>query len=167
MASVPLRRAPLARVAAAVLAVTSVLAPVAAIHLTVGPHSPGSVVLASFLIAPLATALLGRLLWPGSSKMRAAVRGAAGMLGGVIALPVVFVALFSLCSSDGSTTYVSHRELVAVAVIPLLAYLAAGSYAVLAARHVALVWACSTAGSLLVSLALLAIFGGGPHHCYT
>ena len=64
---------------------------------------------------------------------------------------MVFTAGFVLCSSDGTMTYVTHCEPVVVAVVPLLVYLAVEPYAVLAARHVALTWACSTAGALLVA----------------
>ena len=62
------------------------------------------------------------------------VRGVAAILGGVATLPMVLNAGFALCSSDGTTIYVTHRDPVVVAVVPLLVYLAVGSYAVLASR---------------------------------
>ena len=111
--------------------------------------------------------LVGSVLWPGISRTRAALRGVAALLGGAATLPVVFATGFVLCSSEGATTYVTHSELVVVAVVPLLVYLAAAGLVVLATRHVALLWACATGGSLLMVPALLALFGGGPHHCYT
>ena len=167
MTSIPPRRVTLPRAAAALLAVGSVLAPVAAIHVTVTPLSPGFVVLASLVITPLTMLLVRSVLWPGISRTRAALRGVAALLGGVTTLPVVFATWFVLCSSEGATTYVTHRELVVVAVAPLLVYLAAAGLVVLAARHVALLWACATGGSLLMVPALLALFGGGAHHCYS
>ena len=75
MTSIPPRRVTLPRAVAALLAGGSELAPVAATHVTVGPHSRGSVVLASLVIAPLTMLLVRSVLWPSISRTRAALRG--------------------------------------------------------------------------------------------
>ena len=157
MTSIPPRRVTLPRAAAALLAVGSVLAPVAAIHVTVTPLSPGSVVLASLVIAPLTMLLVRSVLWPGISRAHAALRDVAALLGGAATVPVVFATGLVLCSSEGATTYVTHRELVVVAVVPLFVYVGVAGLVVLAARHVALLRACATGGSLLIVPALLTL----------
>lgn len=131
------------------------------------PRGPGIEVLLAFALTPITAGLVGPIVWPGLTRLRAVGCACTALLAWLPGLFIVFLIGFTLCSSDGTTIYISDGELQATVVLAVLAYLVLGSLAVLSTRLVAIAWPAATFTSLVITLALLAFVGDGPHYCYT
>jgi hypothetical protein len=128
----------------------------------------GRATLASALLIPVAAVIWGPTVWPGGGRfggLLLVMPAAITLVGpGFFAL---FVAFFTLCSSDGDRTYLSSLGGAVALCSFLVPYAAGAAWAVARPGRAARVWPIVILVSIGIGIAVLAFVEGGPHHCET
>jgi hypothetical protein len=110
----------------------------------------------------------GPRLWPGWSRL-----GGLVLIGPVMVTMIVpglfalFLAFFELCGSDQTRTYLSAPGAAAAICAFVLPYVLGSAWAVARPRRALSAWPLVMLAAIALSIVVLALVEGGPHHCET
>jgi hypothetical protein len=122
----------------------------------------------TLMLLPLAVVIAGPRLWPGWGRL-----GGLILIGPVFVTMIVpglaalFVALFALCASDQTSTYLSTPGAVVTLCSFFLTYVLGSAWAVARPSRALWAWPLVMLAAIAIGLAVLALVEGGPHHCET
>ena len=149
-------------------AATAIVAAVPAGPIALMTTGSGRLALFALGLVPAVVIVVGPRLWPGWSRL-----GGLVLIGPVMVTMIVpglfalFLAFFELCASDQTRTYLRAPGAAAAICAFFLPYALGSAWAVARPGRALWAWPLVMLAAIALSIVVLALVEGGPHHCET
>ena len=128
----------------------------------------GRLALIALALVPAAVIVAGPRLWPGWGRLGGLILTAPVMVTMIVpGFVAFFAALFALCSSDQTQTYLSAGGAAAAICAFFLPYALGSAWAVARPGRALWAWPLVMLVAIAMCIVVLALVEGGPHHCET
>jgi hypothetical protein len=127
----------------------------------------GHLALAACALLPAAVVISGPRLWPGWGRFGGLILVGPAAVAMIVGFIAGAVASYAFCTSDQTHTYVGHAGVALVLCGFAIPYALGSSWAVARPSRALWAWPLVMLASIAIGIAVLALLGGGPHHCET